>query len=253
MDQQKIGMFFRTLREEKHLTQEQLAEIIGVSNRTVSRWENGRNIPDLSIMMQLSVFYGVRMDEIVNGKRESEDDKVDEREKNAILQLEKYYRGEKSKFSKYMMLLLLLGCLGALGYCLCNNPELRSSCIGIMAGTLVTAFLIHGIYLYTEEKMVCPGIALGEKVMPATYKDNWSGIGGYLKLREDGLSFVAHDLNWRKEDLHFPFSGIDDMYYGKTFGITDLIVIKSEGREYKFLLGKADRREVLDAWGRSSR
>ena len=73
MDQQKIGMFFRTLREEKHLTQEQLAEIIGVSNRTVSRWENGRNIPDLSIMMQLSVFYGIRMDEIVNGKRESED------------------------------------------------------------------------------------------------------------------------------------------------------------------------------------
>ena len=84
--------------------------------------------------------------------------------------------------------------------------------------------------------------------MPATYKDNWSGIGGYLKLREDGLSFVAHDLNWRKEDLHFPFSGIDEMYYGKTFGITNLIVIKSEGREYKFLLGKADRREVLDAW-----
>ena len=55
MDQQKIGMLFRSLREEEHLTQERLSEIIGVSNRTVSRWENGRNIPDLSIMMQLSV------------------------------------------------------------------------------------------------------------------------------------------------------------------------------------------------------
>ena len=48
MDQQKIGGFLKELRLEKQMTQEQLAEQIGVSRRTVSRWETGNNLPDLS-------------------------------------------------------------------------------------------------------------------------------------------------------------------------------------------------------------
>ncbi|MBR3514947.1 MAG: helix-turn-helix transcriptional regulator, partial [Lachnospiraceae bacterium] len=47
MDQIKIGTFLKTLRKEKNLTQEQLAEKLGVSNRTVSRWETGTNMPDI--------------------------------------------------------------------------------------------------------------------------------------------------------------------------------------------------------------
>lgn len=55
MNQQKIGMFMKSLRKEKGLTQEQLAEVFNVSNRTVSRWENGNNMPDLKyqIFMKL--------------------------------------------------------------------------------------------------------------------------------------------------------------------------------------------------------
>lgn len=59
MDQVKIGRFMRELRKEKALTQEQLAEKFGVSNRTVSRWENGNNMPDISILIELADFYGV--------------------------------------------------------------------------------------------------------------------------------------------------------------------------------------------------
>ena len=47
MDQIKIGAFLKTLRKEKNLTQEQAAEQLGVSNRTVSRWETGTNKPDI--------------------------------------------------------------------------------------------------------------------------------------------------------------------------------------------------------------
>lgn len=49
MDQKKIGMLLKELRNEKGLTQEQFAELVSVSNRTVSRWENGNNMPDLDI------------------------------------------------------------------------------------------------------------------------------------------------------------------------------------------------------------
>ena len=59
MDQVKIGSFLRELRKEKALTQEQLAEQFGVSGRTVSRWENGNNMPDISILIELADFYEV--------------------------------------------------------------------------------------------------------------------------------------------------------------------------------------------------
>ena len=54
MDLVKIGAFLQALRRENGLTQEQLAEQIGVSRRTVSRWETGSNMPDLDVLMELS-------------------------------------------------------------------------------------------------------------------------------------------------------------------------------------------------------
>ena len=68
MDQKKIGVFLKELRKEKELTQEQLAEIVQVSNRTVSRWENGNNMPDLDILIELSDFYEVELREILGIK-----------------------------------------------------------------------------------------------------------------------------------------------------------------------------------------
>ena len=56
MDQKKIGSFLKELRKEKGLTQEQLAERLKVSSRSVSRWETGNNMPDLSILVELSDF-----------------------------------------------------------------------------------------------------------------------------------------------------------------------------------------------------
>ena len=56
MDQQKIGQFLRECRKEKGITQEQLAEMLGVTNRSVSRWENGSNLPDLDILIEMVLF-----------------------------------------------------------------------------------------------------------------------------------------------------------------------------------------------------
>ncbi len=49
MDQKRIGSFLKELRKEKGITQEQVAEKLNVSARTVSRWETGRNVPDISL------------------------------------------------------------------------------------------------------------------------------------------------------------------------------------------------------------
>ncbi len=72
MDQMKIGSFLKELRKEKGLTQEQLAEQLNISNRSVSRWETGSNMPDLSMLIILAEYYDVDVREIIDGKRKSE-------------------------------------------------------------------------------------------------------------------------------------------------------------------------------------
>lgn len=61
MDTKKIGAFLKALRKENGLTQEQLVEILFVSGRTISRWETGTNMPDLSILIQMAEFYDVEV------------------------------------------------------------------------------------------------------------------------------------------------------------------------------------------------
>ena len=69
MDQKKIGGFLKELRREKGVTQEQLAERLGVSSRTVSRWETGSNLPDLDLLMVLADYHGVELRELLDGER----------------------------------------------------------------------------------------------------------------------------------------------------------------------------------------
>ena len=67
MDMPKIGLYLKTLRTEKGLTQAQLAEQLGVSNRTVSRWENGNTMPDFDILLILAKEYDVSIKALLNG------------------------------------------------------------------------------------------------------------------------------------------------------------------------------------------
>lgn len=74
MDTVKIGKFLAMLRHERNLTQEQLAEQLGTSNKTISRWENGNYMPPVEMLMELSEFYSVSINEILSGRRlESEE------------------------------------------------------------------------------------------------------------------------------------------------------------------------------------
>ena len=72
MNQKKIGSFLKELRNEKGITQEQAAEKFGVTQRTVSRWETGSNMPDISMLVYLAEFYDVDVREIIDGERKSE-------------------------------------------------------------------------------------------------------------------------------------------------------------------------------------
>ena len=98
IDQIKIGAFLRELRKEKGLTQETLAEKFGVSSRSVSRWENGNTIPDLSILIELADYYAVDVREIIDGERKSET--MEKEAKETLLKVADYADLEK-KVEKY--------------------------------------------------------------------------------------------------------------------------------------------------------
>ena len=95
MDQKKIGQFLQTLRKEKELTQEQLAEKFNVSNRTVSRWETGSNMPDISVLVELAEFYEVDIKEIIDGERKSET--MNEETKETLVKVAEYTKEDKKQ------------------------------------------------------------------------------------------------------------------------------------------------------------
>lgn len=107
MDQKKIGALLKELRSEKGLTQEQFAEIVNVSNRTVSRWENGNNMPDLDILIQISDYYEIDLRELLDGERKSE--KMNKEMEETVLKAVDYTNTEIERYTKRVHLLLLIG------------------------------------------------------------------------------------------------------------------------------------------------
>ena len=73
MDTIKIGNFLAELRKEQGLTQEALGEKLGVTNKTVSRWENGNYLPPVEMLQELSKLYAVSINEILYGERIAEE------------------------------------------------------------------------------------------------------------------------------------------------------------------------------------
>jgi len=98
MDQIKIGAFLKELRKEHNLSQEQLAERFNVSSRSISRWENGNTMPDISVMIELADFYDIDIRDLLRGERKSE--QMDENLKETLVMVAEYTEAEKAKILK---------------------------------------------------------------------------------------------------------------------------------------------------------
>ena len=101
MDLVQIGNFIAELRKEQKLTQEQLGEKIGVTNKTVSRWENGNYLPPADMLLAMSGLFGVSVNEILCGRRLSEEDYKEAAETNLVHTLETSSFSLKEKIDYY--------------------------------------------------------------------------------------------------------------------------------------------------------
>ena len=84
MDQIKIGKFILNCRKEKGLTQEQLAEKLGVTSKSISRWENGNTMPDYSLLKDLCNELDINVNELLSGEKIKVNDYMNKSEENLI-------------------------------------------------------------------------------------------------------------------------------------------------------------------------
>ena len=149
MDLQKIGTFLKELRKEKGFTQEQLAEALNVSRRTVSRWETGSNMPDLDLPMEISDLYEVDLREMLNGERKSED-KMNKELEETVLQVAEYTNADKQRVTKTVQGFFLLGILALavnVGMEFLDAPDtfwtgvVKGITIGIAVGSMILGIL----------------------------------------------------------------------------------------------------------------
>lgn len=151
MDQKKVGLFLKTLRKEKNITQEVLAEALNVSGRTVSRWETGSNMPDISLLVELSEFYQVSIPEIINGERKSEN--MNEETKATALKMAEYSKNEqKTQKRKIISACLMLFGVFIIISALAIFPN--ESSWGSIYATVGGAVLTAGVYLAVKSVTV---------------------------------------------------------------------------------------------------
>lgn len=101
MNQEKIGKFIATCRKEKNLTQEELAEKLNVSNKSVSRWENGKNMPDYSVLNDLCTILDININELLSGEKDNK-----ETIENLDMILKEYYKMKKQKERLKMVIIV---------------------------------------------------------------------------------------------------------------------------------------------------
>ena len=109
MDTKKIGKFIAENRKAKGLKQKELAEKLGVSDKTVSRWENGNYMPDLSILKPLSEVLGISLNELLSGEYIMQENVAEKAEASIERTLE--YSSHKIEKSKITVYLTIVGCV----------------------------------------------------------------------------------------------------------------------------------------------
>ena len=175
MINKRIGSFIATLRKEQNLTQEQFAEKLGVSNRSVSRWENGNTLPDFSLMQCICEITGVTLPELLNGVRQ---DPSTERKDSIFLILSLWDREKLAKIKTLnfwfsLGFVFLLAAILSAGFL-----EQVKTCLLVCLGTL-----FHGLGFYHNNRD--PKLTDGEKAILAA-----SGDPVTMRHPEELLSFA---------------------------------------------------------------
>lgn len=126
MNQEKIGKFILDLRKKNKMTQKDFADKLNVTAQAVSKWENGRGIPDIEILQKISTEFNINIDSILNGKQKND-----------------------KKYIKYILFTTIILCLlGIVLYLLLNSNDYNFTDIKSTSNN----FNVNGVAAYSSDK-----------------------------------------------------------------------------------------------------
>lgn len=146
MNQLTTGKFIAVKRKERNMTQEQLAEKLGVSNKTVSKWETGKCMPDYSVVKNLCEELEISVAELLDGEKAEEKSVRLYDEEQIIDLLRRTHELEKQKSLLYGILLIIMGiALLSLSYII-DGSAIKDFFSGLLLGLSIGEMLI-GVYI----------------------------------------------------------------------------------------------------------
>lgn len=184
MDMQKFGKFLAELRKEKNLTQDELGEKIGVTNKTISRWENGNYLPPVDLLQILSKLFDVSLNELISGERFDGEHYKKNAEEFMVTSLIKKQKEAK----KRLAISVVVACMSMLSgvafvlFCgLLSMPVwLRITCVTLSAIIISLGIGVCCALMVDAGVYECPNC--GEKFIPSM-KDFVSGMHTLTKRK----------------------------------------------------------------------
>ncbi len=167
MDQAKIGRFIAECRKNKGMTQMQLAERLNITDRAVSKWENGRTMPDSSIMLELCELLGISVNDLLSGEVVSMENYNEKLEKNLLEMVE-----QKQKADKHLLDLEIV--------------------IGVMCIIIMLALVVVASFIEAEEWLRVTLILIGflPLLIAAPFMIRIEQTAGYYECRKCGHRYV---------------------------------------------------------------
>ena len=124
MNQEKIGKFIAKCRKEKKLTQEQLAEKLGVTSKSISRWENGNTMPDLSLFNPLCEMLQITVNDLMSGEFVDNNNSVNTLGENLINMVSELEIKKKKRIRIVFLVLVLISVIFVSVLCFYNYYEI---------------------------------------------------------------------------------------------------------------------------------
>ena len=234
MNQEKIGKFILELRKEKGMTQQELANKIGVTDRAISKWENGRGMPDLSLMKPLCNELGITINELISGEKIAKKDYQNKFEENILNTID--YSHKKIKHIKLIFkafIIMIIFSLMALSILfIIDINRMRNN---------------EPVFFSTWGFKYAPPLNIDDINIENAIKDYLIAEDELNNHYENKKSFVAMHTYLISEDLnnkYYVYAWVlQEVYYEK-----DGNVVKDTGTSipYKFELVKIDDKFVVN-------
>lgn len=200
MDQVKIGRFIAECRKKNNLTQMQLAEKLNITDRAVSKWENGKSMPDSSIMLELCALLNINVNDLLNGEVVTMDN-YNEKSEKLLLEMAKQKEEADKRLLSLEILIGMLSVIIILGFSFVASFAQMAEWQRVL---LVIAGLVIGmvgiIYALRIEQAAgyyeCK--KCGHKYVPTFNSVLWAphmGRTRYMKCPE------CHKKSWQKKVL----------------------------------------------------